>query len=218
MYILSFQETVLKKPVNPEEELRWISQEVRGYVEAVLSSLAANVPKLRPQSFWGFPNFFFHAMQCLTILVEQAVVLCQVEKAKEDMLNQLYTSIRLVLSNYFQVLGISLSICYFQGKNLLLFFPCVIYLCDLITTLLISSFLRFKVDLVVHTAMFFMKNENFYLLRSWFRFCCFSLLGASCWGSIHCISTLFELLWFCSAYMYISYVIPASTSQFIRAT
>jgi hypothetical protein len=45
------QETVLKKPVNPEEELRWISQEVRGYVEAVLSSLAANVPKLRPQSF-----------------------------------------------------------------------------------------------------------------------------------------------------------------------
>ena len=67
-------------------------------------------------------------MQCLTILVEQAVVLCQVEKAKEDMLNQLYTSIRLVLSNYFRVLGISLSICYFQGKNVLLFSPCVIYL------------------------------------------------------------------------------------------
>uniref|UniRef100_A0A0A9G3V3 dynamin GTPase n=1 Tax=Arundo donax TaxID=35708 RepID=A0A0A9G3V3_ARUDO len=60
-------DTVLRKPVDPEEELRWISQEVRGYVEAVLSSLAANVPK--------------------------AVVLCQVEKAKEDMLNQLYTSI-----------------------------------------------------------------------------------------------------------------------------
>lgn len=31
-------------------------------------------------------------------LTEQAVVLCQVEKAKEDMLNQLYSSIRLVLS------------------------------------------------------------------------------------------------------------------------
>ncbi|CAL5012566.1 unnamed protein product [Urochloa decumbens] len=60
-------DTILKKPVNPEEELRWISQEVRGYVEAVLQSLAANVPK--------------------------AVILCQVEKAKEDMLNQLYTSI-----------------------------------------------------------------------------------------------------------------------------
>jgi len=42
---------MLKKPINPEEELRWISQEVRGYVEAVLNSLAANVPKLRPQSF-----------------------------------------------------------------------------------------------------------------------------------------------------------------------
>ncbi|CAO2201868.1 unnamed protein product [Urochloa humidicola] len=39
-------DTMLKKPVNPEEELRWISQEVRGYVEAVLQSLAANVPKL----------------------------------------------------------------------------------------------------------------------------------------------------------------------------
>ena len=66
MYILSFQETILKKPVNPEEELRWISQEVRGYVEAVLNSLAANVPKLRRQSFSGFPNFFF--MPCNVLL------------------------------------------------------------------------------------------------------------------------------------------------------
>jgi len=44
-----------------------MSQEVRGYVEAVLNSLAANVPK--------------------------AIVLCQVEKSKEDMLNQLYSSV-----------------------------------------------------------------------------------------------------------------------------
>ncbi|KAG2714035.1 hypothetical protein I3760_03G007200 [Carya illinoinensis] len=57
-----------RKPADPEEELRWMSQEVRGYVEAVLNSLAANVPK-------------------------QAVVLCQVEKAKEDMLNQLYSNV-----------------------------------------------------------------------------------------------------------------------------
>ncbi|CAL9107578.1 unnamed protein product [Musa acuminata var. zebrina] len=56
-----------RRPADPEEELRWMSQEVRGYVEAVLNSLAANVPK--------------------------AVVLCQVEKAKEDMLNQLYSSV-----------------------------------------------------------------------------------------------------------------------------
>ncbi|KAB1210982.1 Dynamin-2B [Morella rubra] len=56
-----------RKPADPEEELRWMSQEVRGYVEAVLNSLAANVPK--------------------------AVVLCQVEKAKEEMLIQLYSSI-----------------------------------------------------------------------------------------------------------------------------
>lgn len=60
-------ETMTRRPADPEEELRWMSQEVRGYVEAVLNSLAANVPK--------------------------AVVLCQVEKAKEDMLNQLYSSV-----------------------------------------------------------------------------------------------------------------------------
>ncbi|KDP42490.1 hypothetical protein JCGZ_00287 [Jatropha curcas] len=59
--------TTTRRPADPEEELRWMSQEVRGYVEAVLNSLAANVPK--------------------------AVVLCQVEKAREDMLNQLYSSI-----------------------------------------------------------------------------------------------------------------------------
>ncbi|KAF7824914.1 dynamin-2B-like [Senna tora] len=60
-------DTMGRRPADPEEELRWMSQEVRGYVEAVLNSLAANVPK--------------------------AVVLCQVEKAKEDMLNQLYSSV-----------------------------------------------------------------------------------------------------------------------------
>ncbi|CAI0556016.1 unnamed protein product [Linum tenue] len=60
-------DTMVRRPADPEEELRWMSQEVRGYVEAVLNSLAANVPK--------------------------AVVLCQVEKSKEDMLNQLYSSV-----------------------------------------------------------------------------------------------------------------------------
>ncbi|XP_031100400.1 dynamin-2B-like [Ipomoea triloba] len=60
-------ETMTRRPADPEEELRWMAQEVRGYVEAVMNSLAANVPK--------------------------AVVLCQVEKAKEDMLTKLYSSI-----------------------------------------------------------------------------------------------------------------------------
>ncbi|OMO51555.1 hypothetical protein CCACVL1_29731 [Corchorus capsularis] len=60
-------DTMTRRPADPEEELRWMSNEVRSYVEAVLNSLAANVPK--------------------------AVVLCQVEKAKEDMLTQLYSSI-----------------------------------------------------------------------------------------------------------------------------
>ncbi|GLT25009.1 hypothetical protein SLA2020_001660 [Shorea laevis] len=63
-------DTMARRPADPEEELRWMSQEVRGYVEAVLNSLAANVPK--------------------------AVVLCQVEKAKEDMLNQLYSPVSAV--------------------------------------------------------------------------------------------------------------------------
>ncbi|KAL3641476.1 Dynamin-2A [Castilleja foliolosa] len=62
-------DTMTRRPADPEEELRWMAQEVRGYVEAVLNSLAANVPK--------------------------AVVLCQVEKAKEDMLNKLYSSVSL---------------------------------------------------------------------------------------------------------------------------
>lgn len=43
-----------RKPADPEEELRWMSQEVRGYVEAVLNSLAANVPKV-----FLFPNCAF---------------------------------------------------------------------------------------------------------------------------------------------------------------
>lgn len=41
------QDTMTRKPADPGEELRWMSQEVRGYVEAVLNSLAANVPKVR---------------------------------------------------------------------------------------------------------------------------------------------------------------------------
>jgi hypothetical protein len=53
-----------RRPADPEEELRWMSQEVRGYVEAVLNSLAANVPKVHiPASvnIYGFmylSNFF----------------------------------------------------------------------------------------------------------------------------------------------------------------
>jgi dynamin 1/3 len=42
------------RPADPEEELRWMSQEVRGYVEAVLNSLVANVPKVVLCSFNQF--------------------------------------------------------------------------------------------------------------------------------------------------------------------
>ncbi len=43
-----FQEmsTVLRRPVDPEEELRSMAKEVRDYVEAVLNSLCANIPKV----------------------------------------------------------------------------------------------------------------------------------------------------------------------------
>jgi dynamin 1/3 len=41
------KDTMARRPADPEEELRWMSQEVRGYVEAVLNSLAANVPKVQ---------------------------------------------------------------------------------------------------------------------------------------------------------------------------
>ncbi|KAA3468440.1 dynamin-2A-like [Gossypium australe] len=89
-------DTMPRRPVDPEEELRWMSQEVRGYVEAVLNSLAANVPKvslvLRPSPL------SILVVGCKKAYIffsdgEQAVVLCQVEKAKEDMLNQLYSSV-----------------------------------------------------------------------------------------------------------------------------
>ena len=38
---------------------------------------------------------YVRKLKSVSMMVEQAVVLCQVEKAKEDMLNQLYSSVRL---------------------------------------------------------------------------------------------------------------------------
>lgn len=55
----------------------------------------------------------------VTVLAEQAVVLCQVEKAKEDMLNQLYSSIRLAT---YQSLGDILMIL-FRMYGCIIFFP-----------------------------------------------------------------------------------------------
>eukprot|EP00249_Psilotum_nudum_P023591 c28932_g1_i1 orf=673-3459(-) len=60
-------DSIVRRPADPEEDLKMMAQEVRDYVEAVLNSLAANVPK--------------------------AIVLCQVERAKDAMLIQLYSSI-----------------------------------------------------------------------------------------------------------------------------
>jgi dynamin GTPase len=38
--------TVLRRPADPDEDLRLMAQEVRDYVDAVLNSLSANVPKV----------------------------------------------------------------------------------------------------------------------------------------------------------------------------
>ncbi|KAJ7520179.1 hypothetical protein O6H91_20G070900 [Diphasiastrum complanatum] len=63
----SASETILRRPIDPEEDLKLMAQEVRDYVEAVLNSLSANIPK--------------------------AIVLSQIERAKDAMLNNLYSSI-----------------------------------------------------------------------------------------------------------------------------
>lgn len=52
-----------RRPADPEEELRWMSQEVRGYVEAVLNSLAANVPKVS----FSFYHFLFLLFFCVVL-------------------------------------------------------------------------------------------------------------------------------------------------------
>lgn len=87
-----------RRPVDPEEELRWMAQEVRGYVEAVLNSLAANVPKVVLNFGCPVHTSFFFLCKAIShgalFIWFQAVVLCQVEKAKEDMLTKLYSSIR----------------------------------------------------------------------------------------------------------------------------
>eukprot|EP00897_Mesotaenium_endlicherianum_P008361 jgi/Mesen1/7553/ME000392S06821 len=56
-----------RAPTDPEEDLKLMSQEVRQYVEVVLTNLSQNIPK--------------------------AVVLSQVERAKEQMLTKLYTAV-----------------------------------------------------------------------------------------------------------------------------
>ncbi|KAJ7563305.1 hypothetical protein O6H91_03G105200 [Diphasiastrum complanatum] len=58
---------VLRRPIDPEEDMKMMAQEVRDYVEAVLNSLSANIPK--------------------------ASVFCQVERAKDSMLGTLYKSL-----------------------------------------------------------------------------------------------------------------------------
>jgi hypothetical protein len=45
--MLQEMSTVLRRPLDLEEELRLMAQEVRDCVEAVLNSLSANIPKVR---------------------------------------------------------------------------------------------------------------------------------------------------------------------------
>jgi hypothetical protein len=64
------QDTMARRPADPEEELRWMSQEVRGYVEAVLNSLAANVPKVSWSSFYYI--FSFCERLLITFVIDQS--------------------------------------------------------------------------------------------------------------------------------------------------
>ena len=59
-----------RRPADPEEEHRWMSQEVRGYVEAVLNSLAANVPKVHIVLLISLNGLVFVSnFHCLSVLV-----------------------------------------------------------------------------------------------------------------------------------------------------
>lgn len=112
---------LLTRPADPEEDLKLMAQEVRDYVEAVLNSLAANIPKVSVnfisqislEKIWvqddihliSFKKWHIARLQvngCMLLICSlffpfcnlQAVVLCQVERAREAMLNQLYSSVR----------------------------------------------------------------------------------------------------------------------------
>lgn len=65
-----------RRPADPEEELRWMAQEVRGYVEAVLNSLAANVPKV--SFYFTMPLLYYAHVLFLIELVKpfSAVFVC----------------------------------------------------------------------------------------------------------------------------------------------
>ena len=50
----------MRRPLDPDEDLKLMAQEVRDYVEAVLNSLAANIPKVS--------ILFFHLFSILCCL------------------------------------------------------------------------------------------------------------------------------------------------------
>lgn len=55
--------TVLRRPADPDEDLRLMAQEVRDYVDAVLNSLSANVPKVSSSN--GSSDELFNSEICL---------------------------------------------------------------------------------------------------------------------------------------------------------
>jgi hypothetical protein len=65
------QDTMARRP-DPEEELRWISHKVRGYVEEVLNSLGANVPKVSVLLLYTFLSWKSHLQNvygCFSLVV-----------------------------------------------------------------------------------------------------------------------------------------------------
>jgi hypothetical protein len=72
MYTLTFfwisQDTAVRKPLDPDEDLKLMAQEVRDYVEAVLNSLAANIPKVC-FSLLDFQLLCFSSCLLLSLLI-----------------------------------------------------------------------------------------------------------------------------------------------------
>uniref|UniRef100_A0ACD6A1C2 Uncharacterized protein n=2 Tax=Avena sativa TaxID=4498 RepID=A0ACD6A1C2_AVESA len=79
-------DTMLRKHVDPEVELQWISQEVRGYVEAVLSSLATNVPKLSISILLKFSDFHFASSDVLLTMFNRLSFFAKLRRQRKTCL------------------------------------------------------------------------------------------------------------------------------------
>ncbi|XVF35774.1 hypothetical protein REPUB_Repub18cG0175300 [Reevesia pubescens] len=83
-------EVVAQRPINLEE-LQWMSQEVCGYVEAVLNSLSTNVPKvslvLQTMPYLSL-QLCVRELKSVSVMVEQATRQLEMQKSIKKALSQ----------------------------------------------------------------------------------------------------------------------------------